>query len=417
MWHLDFSILPEMDLCGKRHTRYPFSMTRRAPLQRLVLALAAPVLFACQARDEPLAFLPAGPTAAPDPSKPGPFAVGVRTVDYVDASRTQPDGGPRRLVTEIWYPAGESARGKPGATYDLLSLATDAQRAQLAGMQVPILHTFGVRDAAPRTDRGPFPLVIFSHGQGGVRWQSTYYTVLLASHGYVVVSPDHPGDTLADALQGQLANPLEGLENRPLDASFLIDTFLSLPPSDPLAGLIDPEQIGITGHSFGALTSLRTPIRDQRIRALVAQAPPSTDIDFAGQLPSFTISVPALIEASHNDQTLPWDPHVSTTWARLHAPRFLLDLVHGGHYTFSDLCAFDLSSVAVVIGFGNISRTLADGCNPPAPPAGVAQPLIDHFAVAFFNGLLRRSPGSMALLNQARADALAPGEAVFTGDP
>src|SRR5262249_27794141 len=56
-----------------------------------------------------------------------------------------------------------------------------------------------VRDAAPRAGR--FPLVAFSHGYGGHRRQSTFLCTHLASHGYVVVSADHAGNTVLDALQ------------------------------------------------------------------------------------------------------------------------------------------------------------------------------------------------------------------------
>ena len=53
------------------------------------------------------------------------------------------------------------------------------------------LATSAAADVAFRFDDGPYPVVFFSHGSGGIRMQSTYLTVALASHGYVVVSPDH----------------------------------------------------------------------------------------------------------------------------------------------------------------------------------------------------------------------------------
>ena len=48
---------------------------------------------------------------------PGPYAVGVRTIQLTDDSR-QEDGAPRRLQTEIWYPA--AATGKPSKFADFL---------------------------------------------------------------------------------------------------------------------------------------------------------------------------------------------------------------------------------------------------------------------------------------------------------
>ena len=48
---------------------------------------------------------------------PGPFAVGVRTIQLTDDSR-QEDGAPRQLQTEVWYPA--AATGKPSTFSDFL---------------------------------------------------------------------------------------------------------------------------------------------------------------------------------------------------------------------------------------------------------------------------------------------------------
>ena len=48
---------------------------------------------------------------------PGPYAVGVRTIQLTDESR-QEDGAPRQLQTEVWYPA--AATGKPSTFSDFL---------------------------------------------------------------------------------------------------------------------------------------------------------------------------------------------------------------------------------------------------------------------------------------------------------
>jgi predicted dienelactone hydrolase len=108
---------------------------------------------------------------------------------------------------------------------------------------------------------------------------------------------------------------------------------------------------------------------------------------------------------------LPWDPHVVATWGALSKPRWLVDLSRGGHFTFSDLCAFDLATVAdrikLDIPGANLRQALEDGCGPQAPRPEVAQPLINHFAVGFFNATLRGSSASYELLTQANADQVA----------
>ena len=56
------------------------------------------------------------------------------------------------------------------------------------------------RDELPLASPGGagFPVVAFSHGNGGIRFQSIFLTEVLAQHGYVVVAPDHPHNTLLD---------------------------------------------------------------------------------------------------------------------------------------------------------------------------------------------------------------------------
>lgn len=386
----------------------------RAPVVALLL------LAACSppAAVDPLPFEPAGPNATPDPAKLGPFPVGVRTVTHEDRRRPKPDGSPRLLLTEIWYPATQDTRGKPTVSYDIRERFTEEQKAAL--VNVPLLETPAVRDATPAKSHGPFPLVVFSHGQGAIRWQSTFYTVLLASHGFVVVSADHEGGTLDYAVRNQLQDVGIGLGTRPVDAQYLITAYQRLPETDPLYGMIDPERVGVTGHSFGALTALRVAAIDKRVKVIVPQAPPSTDLFFV-DLGKPDLGIPVMIQGAHGDRTLKWDDNVAPSWAAMKKPRWLLDITKGGHFTFSDICAFDLAAVSDSIKLdipgANVKSVLNDGCADPAPKAAVAQPLMNHFAVALFNATLRNSQGSYALLTQEKADALAPGVSVVTADP
>ncbi len=384
-------------------------------------ALVSFGLLACSPAAPPdaLPFAAAGPTAAPNPSKPGPFQVGVRTVTYEDRRRPKPDGTPRLLVTEIWYPATQDTKGKPTVSYDIRERFTPEQLVTFPA-SVPLLQTFAVRDATPAKSHGPFPLIIFSHGQGAIRWQSTFYTVLLASHGYVVVSADHEGGTLDDAVRNQLQDVGIGLGTRPVDAQYLITAYQRLPETDPLSGMVDPERVGVTGHSFGALTALRVAAIDKRVKVIVPQAPPSTDLFFV-DLGKPDLGIPVMVQAAHADRTLKWDDNTAPTWAAMKKPRWLLDITQGGHFTFSDICGFDLAALSDTIKLdipgANVKNVLNDGCAAPAPSAAIAQPLMNHFAIALFNATLRNSPGSYELLTQAKAEALAPGVSVVTADP
>ncbi len=395
-------------------------MFRLLPLSLvLVLACGSPT----PPPVDPLPFPEASPTAAPDPTKFGPYPVGVRTVTFEDTGRRKPDGTPRQLVTEIWYPAVQSSRGQPTVSYDIFSVFTAEQQAAIGAGTIPLLPTAAVRDAEPARAHGKFPLIIFSHGQAAIRWQSTYYTVLLASHGYVVASTDHEGGTLFDVVRGQLQNVAVGVETRPVDVTYLLNRFTRLKEADPLYGLLDLEHIGVTGHSFGALTSLRVAAIDKRVKAIVPQAPVDANLAWLGLPQPVVLGIPVEIQAAHDDKTLPWDTNIDPTLLVIQRPYWLLDIVHGGHFTFSDLCGFDLASIVdkvkLDIPGANIRKVLEDGCGPTSPPATIAQPLINHFAVSFFNAQLKGSAASLELMTQAKADELAgtAGVAVLTAAP
>ena len=86
-----------------------------------------------------------------------------------------------------------------------------------------------------------------------------------------------------------------------------------------------------------------------------------------------------------------------------------MDVLGGGHFTYSVLCQFDLGPVSNDLGFVNVSNVINDGCGPSAPSADVAEPIINNYAIAFFNWQLRGSTGSLKYLTQAAGEALTPG--------
>ena len=101
----------------------------------------------------------------------GPHPVGARDFVIDDAERP--------LDVTVWYPALNPDGVPETASY-------------LLGNIFPVPGQ-ALRDAAPDAAGGPYPLVIFSHGFGGFRAQSTYLTEHLASHGSWVMAADHPG--------------------------------------------------------------------------------------------------------------------------------------------------------------------------------------------------------------------------------
>ena len=73
----------------------------------------------------------------------------------------------------------------------------------------PEVSQCATRDAQARS--GPHPLIVFSHGFGGERRQTTHLCTHWASHGYAVVAMDHVGNTAMDmigaAMGGEAPDP------------------------------------------------------------------------------------------------------------------------------------------------------------------------------------------------------------------
>ncbi|MFZ9886657.1 MAG: alpha/beta hydrolase family protein [Myxococcota bacterium] len=392
-------------------------VVRFFPLLPLLLVVA------CDASrgPEPLPFLPAGPEAAPAPSHIGPYPVGVRTLTFVDENRQTPGReGPRTLVCEVWYPAAETARGGVGESYPLYEQVPEDVRALLPTLDAEALgqvNTDAVRDAPARIAER-FPVVVFSHGKGGVRMQSTFYTVQLASHGYVVIAPDHEGDTVADLLREgdvEITSTVDSYVLRPEDASFVLDRLATLDERDPLTPLLDLDRVGITGHSFGALTSFRTAGFDARIGALVAHTPVGIGLvnpDLDVKVEDFEI--PTMIASGGRDETLPADLHADSVWTAMVPDKYHLHLPRAGHFTFSDLCVLDVEQIQAALGDEvNVEKTLRDGCGSDNVPTDVAFPIINHFSVGFFNTYLRGSAPSRAALRTDAAASLGAEEFRF----
>jgi predicted dienelactone hydrolase len=94
------------------------------------------------------------------------------------------------------------------------------------------------------------PLVLLSHGTGGMNLNNHEIAAAIARAGFIVVALTHPGDNYKDrSLVGKLPYFTErpGQVSRTLDA-FLVDT--------QWAGLVDLNRIGFIGHSAGGFTGL-----------------------------------------------------------------------------------------------------------------------------------------------------------------
>ena len=322
-----------------------------------------------------------GPSRVTLPAPPdalGRYAVGLSTVQMVDPARAN-----RTLTVDIWYPA-DGRSDAPTASLDLV----------LTSLALP-----GVL-ADPQAAGGSFPLVVFSHGNGGVRFQSWFLMEALASHGFVVAAPDHAGNTALDALTGT-SDPIGvAANNRPRDVSFVIDEMLARDrdPASPLHRRIDERHIAVAGHSFGGFTALATAggfldyQPDPRVDAIVPIAPATFGLT-DGQLAS--IDVPTLLMGGTSDTVVPIQPGIVRAWDLISGrPEYRVDVLTAGHNSFTNVCDIRDAYVAAGVGqpiLGFVEAQAADGCAPELLPIDEAHRVTDLYVVSFLTTELQGS--------------------------
>lgn len=130
------------------------------------------------------------------------------------------------------------------------------------GLNNSIARTFSVDIFLPKGGDRPLPVIVFSHGLGSRRLAYEYLAEHLASYGFVVAVPEHPGSSaqqliaLLNGQADQVVQPTEFID-RPLDVKFLLDELEQRSQSDPVYyQRLNLQQVGVMGHSFGGYTAL-----------------------------------------------------------------------------------------------------------------------------------------------------------------
>jgi len=191
-----------------------------------------------------------------------------------------------------------------------------------APMQVAIWYPS--KDPVTDNDIGPFamnvalngsvsgrrhPLIVISHGTGGMALNAYDTAIALAEAGFVVASVTHPGDNYRD----QVASfTRQNFVDRPRHVSRVIDFMLA---SWSGRDSIDPARIGLFGHSAGGATALivaggvadmrrvvafcQTETEDWGCRQAHQRAPAAEDITIPvtgadGRIKAIVVAAPAL---------------------------------------------------------------------------------------------------------------------------
>lgn len=219
-----------------------------------------------------------------------------------------------------------------------------------------------VRIYYPATGKGPFPVIVFSHGLGGSRDGYEFLGRYWASHGYVCVHLTHIGSDTS-VLKGnkqsleamrKAAADLKNALNRPKDVSFALDRLPELNRGDSkLKGRLAVDRIGLAGHSFGGYTTLASAgetfigprgrdfaLGDPRLKAAIAMSAPAKPRDRATLDQEYgSIKIPLFVmtgtkddspigDSKAEDRRIPFD-HLSGIEG------YLLILNGGDHMVFS----------------------------------------------------------------------------------
>src|SRR5262249_19848832 len=190
----------------------------------------------------------------------------------------------------------------------------------------------GVVDAPLDASGGPYPIVLFSHGSCGYPYQSIFLTALLATRGFIVVAPPHPGNTIFEFPNCGTGNAqAKAFVERPKDMMFVLDQILAAgqDPRSPFFGAVDGNRVAMTGHSFGGLTTFLVASQDPRIKVAVAMAP--------AVLGSQHFTMPSLIMLGNVDSVVN-NPAARDAYAASSMPKLLVEIEHAGHYAFSTGC-------------------------------------------------------------------------------
>ena len=335
-----------------------------------------------------------------DPFKRGPQPVGTRQFSWEDRSRGH------TMPVDVWYPATEAHAGED---FDPDKMA---HYEMVPGLGQSSQHA--VMNAA--AESGRFPLVVFSHGYGGERRQSTFFCTHLASHGYVVAAMDHVGNTTINMLNGQSAGDVEFMnrfiESRPSDASFVIDQMLA-----GAAELeIDADRVGMSGHSFGGWTTLKTVETDARIKAILPLAPAGGRAgDDENPMPSalsfdWQRRVPALYIVSDLDSILPL-VGMRDLYQRNPDPKTTVVLENADHFHFNDNVEETQDGFMLVIEAANADadeetrKAVSEMKSLMKPstelvPGSHAYALINGLGLAHFDCHLRNHEGATAMLRR-----------------
>jgi len=333
------------------------------------------------------------------PPTTGTYGIGVKSIYLLDDGRPEnftPDPSDfRTMMIQIWYPTQPCMNGTHAEYMDYPTFQWLKNRSPIPLVTIPNDAYLFVRPHE-RNDTpiapGVFPVIIFSPGYDGVYQIYTSFIEDVVTHGFVVVSINHPyvsgitvfpdGHTIG--LAPVPTDPVErsaffnmSLRTVVGDAKFVLDTISLMNYSDPLfADHFDLSKVGMYGHSFGGANTAVCCYEDSRFKA---------GLTLEGvYYPSFTpgnITVPFMMMFA--EARLTNDTTVDYMWNHTTNDAIQMTIAGSTHYAYTDVGVLLRHLVPVIppkiLGFGSI---------PPKRMVNITR----TFTTTFFEVYLKGAP-------------------------
>lgn len=169
-------------------------------------------------------------------------------------------------IDQIKRLSANEAAANPSVDYDQLPDLTrpgryGVQQYRLSLNDADRNRQFYVDIYRPQTlPPGEIPVTVYSHGLGDIPGSAQVEAEHLASHGFVVATPQHPGSDTSqlEEFEAGLSNRIylvSDFVDRPQDISYLLDQLEAL-NEEEFEGRLDLNHVGVSGHSFGGYTAL-----------------------------------------------------------------------------------------------------------------------------------------------------------------
>ncbi len=357
-----------------------------------------------------LVFLPVLLPVPRFPLPTGPYPVGTTSFYWVDETReeiyAEQPGTPRRVMVQVWYPAALN-EGAQTAPYNPDGVIDAQAMAQSFGFPKFFLSHLALSETQAYVGEplaqcfDTWPVLVFSHGWSGMRYQNTAQAVELASQGYIVFAPEHAyGAILSVYPDGEIIyNYPEALPKgvsdeeyvqaaRLLGQSWVGDLRFTLDQLEHLqsgeipswfTGHLNLEKIGLFGHSTGGGAVLETCWLDSRCQAVFTEDPWLVPYD--RQIPLEGLTQPTVLMHSEAWVNQGNQPLLKQLWENEPPGTVKAEIAGTAHYDFSDMPLYSPIGYQV-------------GLKGPIPAERITA-LLNDYLTTFFNQHLMEGKTSL----------------------